>query len=75
MKLASRLRNATHCKNYVTAGSSSGGGGALQVGTLFEAQRAFSAADVAAFVALTGDTNPIHTQPVQPPSLSACLRG
>jgi acyl dehydratase len=37
----------------------------LQLGTVFEERRAFSAADVDAFAALTGDTNPIHTQLVR----------
>jgi acyl dehydratase len=44
--------------------------GLLEVGKEFEARRQFSAADVAAFAALTGDANPIHTQPVRPRAAS-----
>lgn len=36
----------------------------LTVGEEFTVRRAFTADDVASFVRLTGDSNPLHTQPV-----------
>jgi len=37
----------------------------LSLGSVFETRRAFSASDVAQFAALTGDSNPIHSDAVR----------
>ena len=58
------LRASLRCSN------ASAGGAELLVGDVVEVRRAFSAAEVESFVRLSGDRNPIHTDPVR---LSAAI--